>query len=542
MKKSVIAAVASLVAIGLAIPSTAFASHFRSSYGSTTIVSGTTLTWEIDSAWRKGSDDSFGTPGVKKVPSPTTAPVTPVNGGVSTGYSVTSLSPTYDTTNPLYDTNSESFQLDVTTITEDGTYELFTSSGARVSGVSNTNGQSSFSQWIRFSKSGSTYNLPPNFNSPSLYLLIAPGVTTSADFRATDPEGGPVTYTAITDTSSPYLGGTTLKCSTLVNGLLTLDPTLCAPGDVFANIYTPGSYWTTKVQASDAQGNISVVDTLFRVMEEPEPRIDDANPTGNGLDYVFDVLAPDTIVSSYTVTCTNDLNAADVVTATSAATPMTVGRFTNGASYDCDVAATNAAGTGTNNQNYGIGPVTLVGVNLDLDLAVGANFEDASTVISGGGLQATSPYDLTMNSDPIVIYQGITDASGNFTNTVIIPAEACLVGVHRLVLTGFDPRGNPVSDTQWVELGMNCDVLQLSRTEITASADPSLPNTGLVWASFISVALLGGFLFLLAGGTFGTKGRLRAAGIDLQLREKLEALNASLERMERQRRIRRNRK
>jgi hypothetical protein len=63
-----------------------------------------------------------------------------------------------------------------------------------------------------------------------------------------------------------------------------------------------------------------------------------------------------------------------------------------------------------------------------------------------------------------------------------------------------------------------------------------------VWATFIGVALLGGFLFLLAGGTFSTKGRLRMAGIDLQMKQKLDALNASLERMERQRRIRRNRK
>jgi hypothetical protein len=136
----------------------------------------------------------------------------------------------------------------------------------------------------------------------------------------------------------------------------------------------------------------------------------------------------------------------------------------------------------------------------------------------------------------------VTDVDGNFTNTVNIPAEACLVGVHELILTGVDPDGNPVSDTQWVELGMNCDVLQISRTEITPTFDPSLPDTGVVWATFIGVALLGGFLFLLAGGTFGTKGRLRAAGIDLQLKQKLDALNASLERMERQRRIRRNRK
>jgi hypothetical protein len=540
MKKFLIAAAASLVAIGLAIPSSAFASHFRSSYGNVSIA-GTTLTWSIDEAWRKGSDDTFGGPSILSVPSPTTSPVTPPDGGDSTAYSVTSLSPTNDYSNPLYDSTNETHTFDLSTITDDGTYEMYASSCCRVGDVQNTDGNDDFSQWIRFSKSGSTYNLPPNFNNPSLYLLIKPGVATSADFTANDPEGGSVTYTAITDSASPYMGGHELACSTLVNGLLTLDPSLCTNGDVFADIYTPGSFWTAKVQASDAQGNTSVVDTLFRVMTPPEPYINDANPVGNGLDYQFEPIAEDTIVDSWTITCTNTLDPTDVVTGTSPTAPFTMGRFTNGASYSCDVDATNAAGTGSD-AGYGIGPMVLVGVDLQLDLAVGANFQGADTVISGGGLKAGSQYDLTMHSDPIIIDQGVTDSSGNFTNTVHIPAEACLVGVHQLILTGIDPDGNPVSDTQWVELGMNCDVLQLSRTEITPSFDPSLPDTGVVWATFIGVALLGGFLFLLAGGTFGTKGRLRAAGIDLQLKQKLDALNASLERMERQRRIRRNRK
>jgi hypothetical protein len=411
-----------------------------------------------------------------------------------------------------------------------------------VSGVSNTDGNSSFSQWIRFTKTGTTYNLPPKFNNPSLYLLIEPGETTSADFTAADPEGGAVTYTPITETSSPYLGGQTLKCSTFVNGLLTLDPALCAAGDVFATIYTPGSFWTAKVQASDAQGNTDVVDTLFRVMTAPEPSIASARVIGNGLNYEFTALAPDTTVDSWTITCTNKTDVTDIVTGTSTTATFTMGRFANGSSYWCDVDATNAAGTGTNNQNYSIGPVVLVGVNLELDLEVGANFDGASTVISGGGLKASSSYDLTLHSEPIIIDQGVTDVSGNFSNTVNIPAEACLVGVHELILTGVDRAGNPVSDTQWVELGMNCDVLQISRTEITASVVPALPDTGVVWATFIGVALLGGFLFVLAGGTFGTKSRLRAAGIDRQLTDKLNALNTSLERMERQRRIRRNRK
>ena len=493
MKKFIIAAAALLVAIGLAIPASAFASHFRSSYGSVS-VSGSTLTWTLDEAWRKGSDSYMGTPNVLTVPSPTADPVTPVNGGTSTGYAVTSADPVHDDTSPLYTTTTETHQLDLSTITEDGTYEMFVSDCCRVNGVQNTNDNDSFSQWIRFTKTGSTYNLPPNFNNPSLYKVITPGVATSADFTAADPEGGAVTYTAITDTEDPYYGGQALACSSLVNGLLTLDPSLCTGADVFADIYTPGSYWTTKVQASDAQGNTATVDTLFRVMTAPEPRITDAVPTGNGLDYQFTTAAPDTLVDSYTTTCTNDIDPTNIVSATSATSTFTMGRFTNGASYSCDVTATNAAGTGTNAQQYSIGPVALVGVNLDLHLAVGATFQGATSVISGSGLGAGSNYDLTLHSNPIIIDQGVTDGSGNFTNTIQIPANACLVGVHQLILTGVDLSGNPVSDTQWIELGSDCTVLQLSRTEIIAPpALASLPNTG------VNPSMIGASLVLSSG-------------------------------------------
>jgi len=507
MKKYIIAAAASLVVIGLVVPASAFASHFRASFGSVA-VSGSTLTWTVDSAWRSDSASDIGSPSVLTVPNPSAAPITPVNGGTSTAYSVTSADPVYDYSNPLYTTTTESHQLDLSALIDDGTYELFASSCCRVGGVSNTNDETSFSQWIRFTKTGSTYNLPPSFTSPTLYALITPGTTTSADFTATDPEGGAVTYTAITDTTSPYLGGEALACSSLVNGRLTLDPSLCTSGDVFADIYTPGSYWTAKVQASDAQGNIATVDTLFRVMTPPEPYIDNAEASGNGLDYAFTAFAPDTIVSSYTITCTNTMDATDIVSGTSATSPLTLGRFTNGESYTCDSAATNAAGTGTNTDQYGIGPVILVGVNLNLQLAVGATFQGASTVISGGGLKAASAYNLTMHSEPIIIDQGTTDAQGNFTNAIRIPAAACLVGIHELILTGIDPQGNPVTDTQWIELGANCDVLNLSRTEIKPPALESLPKTG-VKGDQVALLAGGGFALALLGGAvvFATRRR-----------------------------------
>jgi hypothetical protein len=76
-----------------------------------------------------------------------------------------------------------------------------------------------------------------------------------------------------------------------------------------------------------------------------------------------------------------------------------------------------------------------------------------------------------------------------------------------------------------------------SGTPVAANA--GLPDTGIVWASFIGVALVGGLMFLAAGGAFRGRTRLHMVGIDVQVREKLEALASSFERMDRPRRRRR---
>jgi hypothetical protein len=76
-----------------------------------------------------------------------------------------------------------------------------------------------------------------------------------------------------------------------------------------------------------------------------------------------------------------------------------------------------------------------------------------------------------------------------------------------------------------------------SGTPVAANA--GLPDTGIVWASFIGVALVGGLMFLAAGGAFRGRTRLHQVGIDVQVREKLEALASSFERMDRPRRRRR---
>jgi hypothetical protein len=71
--------------------------------------------------------------------------------------------------------------------------------------------------------------------------------------------------------------------------------------------------------------------------------------------------------------------------------------------------------------------------------------------------------------------------------------------------------------------------------------EAALPDTGLTWATALGVVIVAGLLFLLAGGSLGTRGRLRLAGIDVRVREKFEQINAALARMDRTSRRRKRR-
>ena len=169
-------------------------------------------------------------------------------------------------------------------------------------------------------------------------------------------------------------------------------------------------------------------------------------------------------------------------------------------------------------------------LDLALDLQVGAEFEGASTVITGGNLQPSSAYDLTMHSDPIVIYQGTTDSSGNFSETVTIPTEACLVGVHELTLTGIDVDGNPVSDTKYVELGYNCEILQLSDEAIVASA--GMPDTGASVRTTIIVSVSAAVVFAFAFFVYASRRKLRFAWTNDRVASLMDDLDARLSGME----------
>jgi len=456
----------------VAAPAAAFASHYRSVF-STVAASGSTVNWTVINATEAdGSGSNFG----DGIPIRSlTSPSDTVESGTEAGIDFVYGNPgeAEDLSNPLWAQVTENFTADVSTL-PNGLYEAYVEASARLDGVQNTDGEDSISAWIRFSVTEGVPNLPPAFSSPSLYQLIAPNGTVTADFRATDPEGGAVIYSLLTDTNDPVYASTAIPCSSFTAGVLTIGPAQCTGGDVFADIFKADGYvdedgdpvvpsWTAKVEAKDASGNVATSDVLFRMLSKPAPEID-YDQLVSGTDYELYINAPDTGFDYISVECVNDADPTDIVTAEGTSSPLTVRNLTIAAEYTCTPFASNAAGGSVDEGTYGLGPVQ--GLMLDLDLQVGVEFSGASSNIVGGGLKDNSAYTLTMYSDPILIYAGTTDASGNFDEDITIPASACIPGIHHLILLGVDVNDQPIQDEQWVEIGNNCEVLRFSDAEL----------------------------------------------------------------------------
>jgi outer membrane protein OmpA-like peptidoglycan-associated protein len=98
-------------------------------------------------------------------------------------------------------------------------------------------------------------------------------------------------------------------------------------------------------------------------------------------------------------------------------------------------------------------------INLELKLKIGAKFSGQPVFITGGGLKANSQYVLVMHSKELMVHTGITDANGDFAETIVIPAKACLkAGRHDLTLTGISPAGDPVKSIGYFTLDDQCHV------------------------------------------------------------------------------------
>jgi len=468
------------------------ASHFRAS-GSIVSVSGTTLTWNLDSIWRVGSDSSFATDtvgdqvGIDVLASAADDP----GSGTSTGETLELTAISYGVSNPLYYETHQTFVGDVAGL-GDGLYEVYFEDCCRVGDIQN--GTEDYSQWIRFTVSGGVVNASPSFTSSSVFEIIDPVDGVVMNYQAADPETDSFAIELISDVSYPYYGSGPVPCSTFSSGVFTVNPSLCTGGDVFSTIFTPGSYWSVKVSATDVGGNQSIVDTLLRVASAPEPYIDDDMSQGNGTQTEFTVIARDNLVNSWTVTCVGEGDSSDIVTASkttspaSAMTTVVVRGLSIGETYICEVSATNSVGTGVSSDEYEIGPIELNGVLLQIDAEVGDKLSGAQATLTGAGLDSNSAWTLVQHSDPITLASGNADSSGDFSSSLALPSSVCVPGVHTLTLSGVSA-SSTVTDQAWYELSSNCTILQLSRVgavtpaglaETGATVNPYLAGGGVV--------------------------------------------------------------
>ena len=322
--------------------SSAFASHFRAS--NTTLsydASSHVLTWKLNSAWRKGADDTlvYGASSVQVTSAGRPVP------GVTVGDPVR----TSDTSNPLYDTTYSTVTMDIgSTLSTPGDYQAYVMNCCRVAGVQNTDSNDSFSQAVSWTvNSDGSVDLPPSLDNPVLYALlpIASGQSFSVDYSASDPEGAAVTYTQVTNAAAPDYGATALPCSSFTGGRLTVSAALCAAGQTYSDIFVPGDYFAVKVRAADPAGNHSEIDTLLRVPTIPVTSVGSVS-VDKGTATVT-VLAPDTVVDDYSVQCTNGADSSDVVTGHSTSSPVSVTGLRPSATYSCVASATNVLGTGS---------------------------------------------------------------------------------------------------------------------------------------------------------------------------------------------------
>lgn len=463
----------------------ASASHFRAS-GPDFSVTGGVATWELTSAWATNDHDTFvasfdedlnewvGEIEVLAIESYAAVP----GAGTGTGVML-SVTGVVETNEPLYAQVVETVSGSLAAL-PDGLYELYAEECCRVGDIENS-ATEDFSQWVRFSKTGSSYAVAPRLTSPIIYAPLAlDGRTTMISYAAP----GAATWTVVDSADSPYLGSNTLPCSSFAGGALEVGAEHCTGGEVYTDIYLTGTFWAFKTTIADAAGRESVAETLFRVETTPAPYIDNHEWTNGGRSAIFAAYAEDVVVNSWTVTCTNTVDPADVRAATSTTSPITVSGFTAEEEYDCVVAATNGAGTGTTMTGDYV--VTSPDLELALDFGPGDFYAGNSAIVQGAGLDSESEYTLTMYSDPILLLQAFADINGDFRQNVVIPEEACIPGQHELRLVG-QSEGAAVTASQYIEIDSSCKVVRVSSTPFGA---PQLAETGS--GSTTPAALVGG--------------------------------------------------
>lgn len=139
-----------------------------------------------------------------------------------------------------------------------------------------------------------------------------------------------------------------------------------------------------------------------------------------------------------------------------------------------------------------------------------------------------------------------------WTGTYVVPAgqTSTVFGFHGVSTSGGDPTvGNYLDDIKFVCNQGLSDVEGGGGNGGGGGASgpdasgAELSMTGMTVAGLVSVFVVGAILLLFATGTFGARGRLRAAAVDTQVAEQLARIRSSLASMEnRYRRHRQRRK
>jgi outer membrane protein OmpA-like peptidoglycan-associated protein len=99
-------------------------------------------------------------------------------------------------------------------------------------------------------------------------------------------------------------------------------------------------------------------------------------------------------------------------------------------------------------------PVTL---ELKLNLISAAKLSGQKITLSGGSLKPLTEFTLMLGS--ISMFKGMTDANGNFSKVVTMPAKSCVAaGEHSLTLSGTKPNGSKSTAKASFSIGNQCVV------------------------------------------------------------------------------------
>ena len=166
------------------------------------------------------------------------------------------------------------------------------------------------------------------------------------------------------------------------------------------------------------------------------------------------------------------------------------------------------------------------GIELELSAEVGATVAGAPVQVSGGGLKATSPYTLTLRSDPVVLVTGTTDDAGRFFDLVDLP-DGLTPGVHTLTLVGIAPDDTELTRTTSFTVSAEGTFGSIEGDAAAGSGgSSSVASSDIALSCAPSPALAGGQVACrIAGGppsasilwrALGTDGAIVAtAGVDL---------------------------